>query len=113
MSGGTPSSLASQFVSDSRQPVLTGTITLRADRPGSIETPGGGRIQSLWSLRPGVVRIVDAKGARAGRVTALTVTAADGTNPTTAVLTVNDPAAQQLGLRQARLARREARRRHR
>jgi hypothetical protein len=113
VSGATPSNLAQQFVADSRQPVLSGTITLRADRPGSVELPGGGRVQSLWSLRPGVVRIVDAKGARAGRVTALTVTAADGQNPTMAVLTVNDPAAQQLGLREARIARREARRRHR
>lgn len=109
----TAGSLANQLVRDRRQPVLSGTLTLRADQPGSIELPGGGRFTNLWSLRPGVIRIVDAKGAKAGRVTAITVTAADGTNPTTAVLTVNNPSAQQLDLRLARIARNQSRKRTR
>jgi hypothetical protein len=96
-----------------RQPALSGTLTLRGDRPGSWEYPGGARGPRLYEFRPGVVRIVDAKGPKAGRITRLEYTARNGSEPETLVLTVNSPAASILDLQTARLARRAAHNRHR
>lgn len=109
----TATTLASTYVKNRRQPVLSGTLTLYGDRPGSWEYPGGARGPRLYEFRPGVIRIVDAKGAKAGRITRLEYSARSGSEPETLVLTVNNPAASLLDLQTARLARRAAHNRHR
>lgn len=98
--------LAQQFIQGLRQPTLAGTLTLYGDRPGSIEYPGGARLTKLSTVRPGVIRIVDADGAKAGRVTQLAYTARSGSAPETLVLTVNTPASARLDRNLARLSHR-------
>lgn len=101
------------YAKQRRQPALSGTLTLYGDRPGSWELPGGGRGPRLYEFRPGVVRVVDAKGAKAGRITRLEYSARTPSTPETLALTVNSPAASLLDLQTARLAKRAAHHRHR
>jgi hypothetical protein len=102
----TATTLAQQFIQGLRQPTLAGTLTLYGDRPGSIELPGGARLTKLSTVRPGVIRIVDAKGAKSGRVTQMTYTARSGSAPETLVMTVNSPASARLDRNLARLSHR-------
>jgi hypothetical protein len=106
VSAQTAMTLAQQYIIGLRQPALAGTLTLYGDRPGSIEYPGGGRLTKLSMVRPGVIRIVDAKGAKSGRVTAMTYSARSGSTPETLVLTVNTPASARLDRNLARLSHR-------
>lgn len=102
----TATTLATRFIQQYRQPTLAGTLTIYGDRPGSIELPGGARLTKLSSVRPGVIRIVDAKGAKSGRVTQMTYTARSGSQPETLVMTVNSPASARLDRNLARLSHR-------
>jgi hypothetical protein len=109
----TATTLGSTYVRLRRQPTLSGELKLYGDRLGSWELPGGGRGMRLYSIRPGVVRIVDAKGPKAGRITRLHYEARTADHPETLTLSVNSPADSILALQTARLARRAARNRHR
>lgn len=108
----TASTLAAAFAEMRRQPFLSGSLTVFGDRPGAIELPGGAQCR-LCDLRLGVLRIVDAQGPKAGRITAITYKPRSASEVEQAVLTVNSPAAQLLELQVARAARRAAHRRNR
>lgn len=89
----TAQTLGTQFVQRNRQPSLSGTLTVYGDRPGSLELPGGARIGPLHQIRPGVIRIVDAKGPASGIMTDLAYTARGPFGPEQLVIHINRPAA--------------------
>lgn len=100
----TASTLASQYNATRRQPTLSGTLTITGDMIGAILGSGGERITKLSTLRLGVTRIVDAKGPRAGRITAIRYSARTASTPETVELTINAPTGARLDRRLARMA---------
>jgi hypothetical protein len=110
----TASTLGERYTKTRRQPTLSGTLTIKGDRPGSLEGRNGERVLKLAAVRAGVVvRIADAKGPQAGRVTRCEYTARTGSEPDTLVMSVNSPAAERLDRRLARMASRADRERTR
>jgi hypothetical protein len=93
VSDSTAQTLALQNLQRRRQPTLVGTLTITGDRPGQLELPGGARLGPLHQVRPGVVRIPDAKGAKHGVITGIDYSARTASQPETLVLHINAPAA--------------------
>jgi hypothetical protein len=103
--GQTASTLAAEYNEARQQPTLSGTLTIAGDTIGSIVGSGGERITKLSTIRVGsVIKIVDAKGPKAGRITHVDYTARSAAGPETVVLTVNAPTGARLQRRLARMA---------
>lgn len=109
----TAETLADQYVGQYRQPALSGTLTVYADRPGCIRNADGSVPARLGSLRTNVVEVVDAGRWRTGRVTQIEYYARDSQGPERAVLTINNPRGLRLAATVAKLADREQHRRPR
>jgi hypothetical protein len=100
----TASSLAGQNNQSKQQPTLSGLLTLTEDTIGAITGAGGERITKLSTIRVGTtLRIVDAKGPRAGRVTKKVYTGRTASAPASVQLTINSPLKARLDRRLARL----------
>jgi hypothetical protein len=101
----TASTLGDRYNQTLRQPTLSGTLTVTADTPGAIEGRGGERILKLSAVQAGnVVRIVDAKGPQAGRITAIDYTSRGAGGPEQIVFEINGNASAALDRRLNRLA---------
>lgn len=105
--------LANRYLAMHRQPSITGTLTIYGDRRGAVESSLGVPLAKLSTLRPGVIRIPDARRAHAGRITRIEWSARTDSQPETAVLSVNAPQSQNLDRYLAKLARRAERSRTR
>lgn len=105
----TAQTLGDQYNSLHRQPTLSGSITVPRSAVGAIEGRGGERLVSWSRIRPGVVRVVDAVGPQAGRITRVEYDAASGE----VRLSVNSPKEERLNRRLAQLSSRADRRRSR
>lgn len=105
----TAQTLGDQYNALHRQPTLSGTLTIPRNAKGAIEGRGGERLVSWSRVRPGVVRIVDAVGPQAGRITRIEFDAATGELR----LSVNSPAEERLNRRLAQLSSRADRQRSR
>lgn len=92
--------LGDRYNSLHRQPVLSGQVTIPRTAVGAIEGRGGQRLLSWSRVRPGVCRIVDAKGPQAGRITRVEFSGSSGELR----LWVNSPASERLDRRLAQLS---------